>query len=160
MLIKVQANELGLRYGIETLEQGGFGNDLFAFEAAYFSAGYIFDFRNLTEYPIVLNWERCLLVDHEGWTHNITDPDVGVLRKEGPYSEVIIAPVAKRRVAFVARGTLEQQLNRPGRSRAFHPPRATIGAKGFTERVILDLTYRGKHLTYDLTVRLRPSTSR
>lgn len=151
-----RGNEAALRAGLRSLEDGRLGNSFFAMLVQFTPFGFIVDIENLTQFPVWLNWERCALVDSDGWTHNILHPELREEMDGQAHVDVLIAPYAKRRIVLAPRGVLRNQLNRPGASRPFHPESREVGEDGFAERMILSLQYRDQELFYDLTLGFRP----
>ena len=73
-MTKFRLNPAALKYGIATLEDGRWGNALFATSFIMTSHGVILVFENLTESIMTFNWRRCAYVDFGGWTHSIGNP--------------------------------------------------------------------------------------
>lgn len=152
----VRSNHPALLHGMKPLPDGRFGNSIFAIRCFYIPMGLIFEFENFTEFTIIVNWERCALVDDERWTHNILHPEI--LEEASVQSEVVVlvAPYAMRRVPFVPRMSFREQTSRPKGRGTFHPRRQDLTESGFTERCILSLQYRDEELLYDFTMQFRP----
>jgi hypothetical protein len=150
---EVRANPEGLSYGLKGTDECFFQNQLFRFGVIYTDSGFLLVMRNMTEFPIALNWRKCLLVDSEEWTHSITHPGYVDLKSVDQGDELLIAPLANRLLVLVPRDTNRFVFSRPKFREPFHPKFPQSGELNVTERVILCLTYREKELVYDVSLR-------
>lgn len=153
----IRGNFEGLRYGLKTLDDGRFGNGVFALRLGYNPVGYHMTIENLTDFPLWLNWRRCALVDSQAWTHSILCPELydEVIARQLDKGEILIAPYAKRFAAMLPRTSSARRQRRPGSGGSFHPRLKDIPKDGVTERMILSIQYREEELRYDIEIAWR-----
>ncbi len=152
-LNEIFTNNAAQRYGM-LFQEGILRSDLFSVELHYLPFGFMGDFHNTTEFPMILMWELCTLVDGEGWCHGIIYPESLGAPPESVYPRIVIAPQSKRRVPLVPRTMARRYVIRPEPPESFHPRLADLPASGVTERLILWLEYREQSLMYDLQITL------
>ncbi len=114
------------------------------------------ELENLTEAPLVLNWRECAIVDSAGWTYSIAHPELAEEALTQADVVVLIAPYAKRRIPIVPRAAFRLQTALPAGVAPARPRRDNWPTAGLTERIILNLSYRGETLYYDLSMRYVP----